>query len=31
MSEPALRIEALTKRYDDGTLAVCELDLEVPS
>ena len=27
----ALQIERLTKRYDDGTLALAELDLEVPA
>jgi ABC-2 type transport system ATP-binding protein len=27
----ALRIESLTKRYDDGTLALADLDLEVPA
>src|SRR3954468_15228199 len=27
---PALRVEALTKRYDDGTLALDQLDLTVP-
>ena len=31
MSEPALQIRGLTKRYDDGTLALEGLDLEVPS
>jgi len=29
--DAALSIRALTKRYDDGTLAVDELDLEVPA
>jgi ABC-2 type transport system ATP-binding protein len=29
--EPALQVSGLTKRYDDGTLAVDSLDLEVPS
>ena len=28
--EPALQIRGLTKRYDDGTLALDALDLEVP-
>jgi ABC-2 type transport system ATP-binding protein len=28
---PALSIRGLTKRYDDGTLALDGLDLEVPS
>jgi len=28
---PALSIRALTKRYDDGTLALDEVDLEVPA
>jgi ABC-2 type transport system ATP-binding protein len=28
---PALSVSALTKRYDDGTLAIEGLDLEVPS
>jgi ABC-2 type transport system ATP-binding protein len=31
LSEPALQIRGLTKRYDDGTLALEGLDLEVPS
>jgi ABC-2 type transport system ATP-binding protein len=31
LSEPALEIRGLTKRYDDGTLALEGLDLEVPS
>jgi len=31
LSEPALHIRGLTKRYDDGTLALEGLDLEVPS
>ena len=30
-STPALEIKGLTKRYDDGTLAVENLDLEVPA
>jgi ABC-2 type transport system ATP-binding protein len=30
-SEPALSIRGLTKRYDDGTLALDGLDLEVPA
>ena len=30
-STPALRLRGLTKRYDDGTLALDALDLEVPS
>jgi ABC-2 type transport system ATP-binding protein len=30
-SPPALSIQGLTKRYDDGTLALDGLDLEVPS
>jgi ABC-2 type transport system ATP-binding protein len=30
-TEPALRLEALGKRYDDGTLALDRLDLEVPA
>jgi ABC-2 type transport system ATP-binding protein len=30
-SAPALSIRGLTKRYDDGTLALDRLDLEVPS
>jgi ABC-2 type transport system ATP-binding protein len=30
-SPPALRIECLTKRYGDGTLALDGLDLEVPA
>jgi ABC-2 type transport system ATP-binding protein len=29
--EPALSIRGLTKRYDDGTLALDSLDLEVPA
>ncbi len=29
-SHPALEIERLTKRYDDGTLALDELDLTIP-
>jgi ABC-2 type transport system ATP-binding protein len=29
--QPALAIRGLTKRYDDGTLALGELDLEVPA
>jgi ABC-2 type transport system ATP-binding protein len=29
--QPALRISGLTKRYDDGTLALDGLDLEVPA
>jgi ABC-2 type transport system ATP-binding protein len=29
--EPALQLRGLTKRYDDGTLALDALDLEVPS
>ncbi len=29
--EPALSIRGLTKRYDDGTLALDDLDLEVPA
>jgi ABC-2 type transport system ATP-binding protein len=29
--DPALRLSRLTKRYDDGTLALDSLDLEVPS
>jgi ABC-2 type transport system ATP-binding protein len=29
--QPALQIQGLTKRYDDGTLALEGLDLEVPS
>jgi ABC-2 type transport system ATP-binding protein len=28
---PALQLRQLTKRYDDGTLALDSLDLEVPS
>src|SRR5919106_5403357 len=28
---PALSVRALTKRYDDGTLALDELDLEIPA
>jgi ABC-2 type transport system ATP-binding protein len=28
---PALSVRALTKRYDDGTLALEELDLEIPA
>jgi ABC-2 type transport system ATP-binding protein len=31
LSRPALEIRGLTKRYDDGTLALEGLDLEVPS
>src|SRR5688572_3703269 len=31
MPEPALQLRGLTKRYDDGTLALDALDLEVPS
>ena len=31
MSEPALRLERLSKRYEDGPLALDELDLEVPA
>ena len=27
---PALEIRALTKRYDDGTIALDELDLTIP-
>src|SRR3954451_11916926 len=27
---PALRVEALTKRYDDGTVALDQLDLTIP-
>jgi ABC-2 type transport system ATP-binding protein len=30
-STPALRLRGLTKRYDDGTLALDALDLEVPA
>ena len=30
-SEPALELRGLTKRYDDGTLALDALDLEVPA
>jgi ABC-2 type transport system ATP-binding protein len=30
-SAPALAIRGLTKRYDDGTLALDDLDLEVPA
>lgn len=29
--QPALSLEGLTKRYDDGTLALSGLDLEVPA
>ena len=29
--EPALSLRGLTKRYDDGTLALDDLDLEVPA
>ena len=29
--QPALQVRGLTKRYDDGTLALDALDLEVPS
>jgi ABC-2 type transport system ATP-binding protein len=29
-SEPALSVRALTKRYDDGTVALSDLDLDVP-
>jgi len=29
--EPALRVRGLTKRYDDGTMALDALDLDVPS
>jgi ABC-2 type transport system ATP-binding protein len=28
---PALSVRGLTKRYDDGTLAICDLDLEIPA
>jgi ABC-2 type transport system ATP-binding protein len=28
---PALELRGLTKRYDDGTLALCDLDLTVPA
>jgi ABC-2 type transport system ATP-binding protein len=31
LQQPALAIRGLAKRYDDGTLALRELDLEVPS
>jgi ABC-2 type transport system ATP-binding protein len=31
LTKPALRIRGLTKRYDDGTLALEGLDLDVPS
>src|SRR5262245_39296381 len=30
-STPALALRGLTKRYDDGTLALDDLDLEVPT
>ena len=30
-ADPALQIRGLTKRYDDGTLALDGLDLEVPA
>src|SRR5215207_10037890 len=30
-STPALSLRRVTKRYDDGTLALDELDLEVPA
>ena len=29
-AETMIRLEGLTKRYDDGTVAVAELDLEIP-
>ena len=31
MVDPALSLRGLTKRYDDGTLALDDLDLEVPA
>jgi ABC-2 type transport system ATP-binding protein len=30
-TDPALRLRGLTKRYDDGTVALEEFDLEIPS
>ena len=30
-SPPALAISSLSKRYDDGTLALSNLDLEIPA
>src|SRR3954453_23958794 len=30
-STPALSLRGITKRYDDGTLALASLDLEVPA
>ncbi len=30
-TQPALQVRGLTKRYDDGTLALDGLDLEVPA
>ncbi|MDQ3644609.1 MAG: ABC transporter ATP-binding protein, partial [Actinomycetota bacterium] len=31
LRRPALELRGLTKRYDDGTLAVENFDLEVPA
>ncbi len=31
MNEPALNVKGLTKRYADGTLALENLDLDIPA
>ena len=31
LAPPALEVRGLTKRYDDGTLAVEDFDLEIPT